>query len=362
MGFNDRTDIESVLEVAGTAQPALPVISPPRTFGSRGHTAFSTPYTDAINALTPSAWWRFNDLSPSAVVVDTQGFANGVQNDPAATLYDQPGLITEHNEFSVGAVNSATSYMLATIPAGVPIADGCTLIWWTRVQPLASFQNAMKLGTDGPSQVIWSCFDGSGAGGALVGATPTAMGGAGTFATTGSNMYAIVYDPEKGNTKFYKNGVLIGSSVAVVSGTRVSSVGFGAGGSGGAKFGGVMDEIALFVGVLGVTTLLSLYNAGVEAIASTTTGVTTSGDLNVGDAVPIGVPSPQGALLSAPPLPVPDPTLATEGPVQGTPAPRIAGKQLVPPDPPPQPAIAGQFSQPANAPQSMLPISTLRQG
>jgi hypothetical protein len=358
MGFNDRTDIESVLEVAGTAQPALPVTSPPRAFTKHDVTTYSTPYTDAVLALVPKAWWRMNDASPSAVIVDTMGFANGVENNPGATLYREPGLISEHNEFSQGAIDSAVSYMTAVIPAGVPIG-AFTLVWWTAVQPLAMFQNAMEVSTDGPSQVIWACFDGAGSGGILIGATPGAGGGAGTFAAF-NNMYAITHVP--GSTKFYKNGVLVTSAATALTGTRVTRVGFGAGGSGGAKFGGFMDEIALFDAELTAPQLLALFTAGNAVIQTTTTETITSAELVESNPNQIGVPAPQGALLSAPPLPTPEPTLAREGPVQGTPAPRIAGKQLVPPDPPPQPAIAGQFSQPANAPQSMLPISTLRQG
>jgi len=360
MSYNDRTDIESVLEVAGTAQAALPVISPPRTYTKHDVTTYSTPYADAIAALGAAvkAWWRFNDAAGSSVIADEMGFANGTENNPGATLYEQTGLITEHDEFSQGAVNSAVSYMTAVIPAGVPLAGGFTLVWWMTTAPLAMFQNAMKVGTDGPSQVLWACFDGAGSGGTLIGATPGVAGGAGTFGAAA--MYAITYTP--GATKFYKNGVLIATSAAALSGTRVSSIGYGAGGSGGAKFGGFMDEITLFTGALSAADLLALHAAGVATIQATTTETITDAELVPSNPNQIGVPSPQGAIGNTVPVPVGAPTLATEGPVQGTPAPRIAGVQLVPPPAPPPPAIAGQFSQPANAPQSMLPISTLRQG
>ena len=362
MGFNDRTDIESVLESPTPPPTAVPVIAPPRVFASAGETVFSTPYTDAVNDLGPPvAWWRMNDAG-GATIVDTMGFADGVENNPAATLYQQPGLITEHDQFSQGAVDSAVSYMTAVIPAGVPLNGGVTLVWWTQVAPLAAFQNAMKIGTDGPSQAIFACFDNTGAGGTLVGAAPGMAGGAGTFSSTGMNMYAIVIDLEHTTTKFYKNGTLLATVNAVPSGTRVTAVGYGGGGSGGAHFGGKMDEIALFDKALGLSALQTLHNAGIATIDTTTTGVHGGGELIVGDAVAIGVPAPQGSPLAGTPVPTPAPTLASEGPVQGTPAPRIAGKQLVPPPAPPPPIISGQLSQPANAPQHMVPISTLRQG
>ena len=78
-------------------------------------------------------------------------------------------------------------------------------------------------------------------------------------------------------------------------------------------------------------------------------------------AAQIGVPATPTITGSTTPVSTGGPQLATTGPAQGTPAPRIAGAQMVPPTPPAT-QTATQLSQPAQAPQVLQGISTMRQG
>jgi hypothetical protein len=368
---------------------------------------YPTPYTDAVLADNPVLWWRFNDAPGSTTIVDTMGFADGTELDPGATQYQQPGLITEHDEFSMGAIDNATSFVQAALPATL-VPTSFTVEWWTKVIPLGGFQNALAFSTNGGDELFAANLDGTGAMGVQPGLGNVSFNTpAGTFTGT-RNHYAITLSGA--NLTVYKNGVGIHSEVL---GTPIAGnfnfMGFGAGaavGIPGSQFGGGVDELALYATPLSQARLLAHYNAGIATIVPTVTSTTVEvlgpdansiGAPGQGRAPtlnaaletsspppstagmtplpllnsPLGEPSnpvhvneaaPQGAIGNTVPLPTPAPTLATEGPVQGSAAPRIAGVQLVPPAPPPPPAIAGQFSQPANAPQSMLPISTLRQG
>lgn len=254
--------------ISGPApQRADPVLTPQvGATATTATTSVSTPYTDAIVASAPKLWWRFNDASPSAVILDTEGFANGTVSNPATTLYRQPGLITEVSQFSQGSVDNSLNGFSAAIPAGVPLTH-FTVEWWMAVQPVQNIEDLIGVQTDVADAIAAGCTAVDGSGQMQTGSTLTALP-AGTFQATGA-YYAITYDGS--HLRFYKNGVLVATSQAnALAGARIAALAFG-GALGIGAFGGFVDELALYDKLLSASDLLAHYNAGIAVIVTTTT-------------------------------------------------------------------------------------------
>jgi hypothetical protein len=218
-------------------------------------------YTAVITASNPQIWWRFNDASPSAVVVDTQGHVAGTQSDTGVVNYRQPGLITEAGQFSQGTTNNALYGVTSGgFPGGLVSTSHFAIEWWMQTNPIVAVANLIGLVTDGADEYIIGCGagDGSGiiesAGGILI-TLP-----AGTYSGA-TSYYAITYDGA--TSLLYKNGVLLTSGGGpALGGANLTAMAFGGAAIGFGTFGGLIDELAVYNRVLGAPEILSHFNAG----------------------------------------------------------------------------------------------------
>jgi hypothetical protein len=224
-------------------------------------------YGQVIAADNPYAWYRFNDAG-GPTIVDTQGNDNGIEADPAATLYQQPGLITQAGQFSQGAVSNTTSNVQTGGGVTNYVVTAFSLEWWTAVQPLQLGQNGLRISVQGGSKLILITLAGTGTIGiGLQGGLPLFTSAPGVYQTTG-NYFALTLDGA--NVKFYKNGVLVTSfAQPALGGTGVINliewgglnygVPLGAG-----RFGGNFDEVAGYKYVLTPTQIAAHYAAGIQ--------------------------------------------------------------------------------------------------
>jgi hypothetical protein len=261
-----------------TPPPTTPVLTegsgPPAVIDVPGS---ATPYTDAINASGPKVWWRFNDASPSAVVLDTEGNSNAAQLDTAAVDYRQPGLIAEAGQFSSGVGDPANYGFEGSITNNlVPIDPGFSIEFWMKTNPLVSDQNILVITTESAfDSLTLKCTDNVGSGSLQSSASGISeVLPSGTFATT-SVYYVLNFFTRRGGGRvgtLYRNGVEVVTFAAPIVGTYISLIDFGPGAVAFGTAGGNIDEFALYDKTLSLDEIAAHYAAGLVATipASTT--------------------------------------------------------------------------------------------
>src|SRR6185369_907297 len=241
-----------------TPPPALPVPVVPRedlpAVTVTPATSSGPSYTSVIEADTPFLWWRFNDVSPSGTVVDSSGNGrDGTIVAPGSTEYQQPGLITEPDQTSIGATDNANFFVTSAPSVWTIAATAFSLEWWGTCVPLALLQNFFGVSLDSPDGVEIVCVDNTGAIEIIptTANTPIATA-AGIFAVSGRNHYVLTINGTA--IKFYKNGnLIVNDTMLFAIPGNVNGAGFGSLAAGGAppgNYGGFTDEFALYDYVL----------------------------------------------------------------------------------------------------------------
>jgi hypothetical protein len=215
-------------------------------------------YTATVQADNPWVWWRFNEVNQDPTIVDTMGRWNAVEQGPSSTFYQEPPLTTEAGQYSQRSDNTSSSWITNGSGSGFPIPSSpITLEWWMKSTPIADTNNSISLQNATGALLIQL----SGSGGALsVAHTPSGASfttAAGTIVNNVTAHLVVTYD---GTTvTLYKNGVQIGSGTGAVA-QQFTELRWNPTN----RFGGWVDEIAVYKSVLGSDRILTHYLAGTQ--------------------------------------------------------------------------------------------------
>lgn len=305
-------------------------------------------YNAVVEALSPALFWPLDESSGSVAIDASGNGRNGTYNAPV-TL-GAAGLLTD-GETAI-SVDDATGAGGVSITADVGAGPtGSIEMWMKPSQISGNIQNglaalnvassnglAFVTNTDGTiffSDIVGGIFTNT-----IISAVIAA----------GQTVHLVLtFD---GTTlTAYVNGVSIGSIPAgpipgawdafALSGNAFAG-----------EMHGAFEKIAVYPTALSAAQVAANYAAGTRSSVVTTV---------VSPPTPIGVPSTPPIVSAAVPTAVPAPTLATSGPAQGTPSPRIIGKQMVP-QTPADTQTSSQLAQEAATPQTLPFISTMDQG
>jgi Concanavalin A-like lectin/glucanases superfamily len=252
-------------------------------------------YTEVITADSPALWWRFNEASGTAVADSSGHGRTGLIAAPGSTTYHEPGLITEANQFAIGATDNA-NFAIASDTSWSVSGAHFSLEWWGTVVPLAALQNFFALSFSSEDAIELLCNDNTGAMSIQPGfANAPITTAPGIFATSGRHHYVLTINGTA--IKFYKDGnVIINSTLSFALAGNVNAVAFGslaALGSPPGNYGGDTDELALYAVALTQTQVVNHHNAGIQAV---TAGSSISPDFETPapPAVPVQVFGGQG--------------------------------------------------------------------
>lgn len=224
-------------------------------------------YAATVLADNPVAYYRLNESPGSTVAVDSSGNANNGFYEGSPTL-GVTGLIPGSDtavDFTNGDVVVPDTAQLNFVSAPY------TLEAWVKGTPLST--------TPGQTNRIWDKalggFDmGYGYDVALnyvrmFGANPI-----GNFDTTTSLPsytvnYVVAVSNGTGTGLIYVNGVLVASGPQIASKAYTGAAHIGAASDGGARFAGVIDEVAVYNYALTATQILAHYEAGTQSSDAT---------------------------------------------------------------------------------------------
>lgn len=223
-------------------------------------------YSDLILSRSPVAYWRLGEPPGTAgagSILDASG--NGRHATPLPGLtYGQAGALAGDSDTAILFTASAATGIERVGDAvlnGLPLSGAFSVDFWAR--PTALAVSACVLCFQGPDDFNVYPADGTGrvrvfwrdAGGSV--ATPGVSGLVGVW-----HHYAVTWDSSR--IRVYVDGAIVGTSAVLSTGTigPFSSFGLGMFES-GQRFGGHLDEVAVYSTTLSDTQVAEHYALGV---------------------------------------------------------------------------------------------------
>jgi hypothetical protein len=230
-------------------------------------------WSDAVLALSPSSFWRFESASPLA------DSGSGAQTLTATGSPSQaPSLVPSEQGVANNAytLNGSTQYLQAGDVYEFTGEIDWTIAWWFRSDDISGFRRMLEKRDAAGTNAGWTIYTND-AGAQMTfdvdfGASVEGMTEGLSAWPTQTQWRAITWTDSGGSMRQYVNGGLIGtkSSWTTVPGFPASGTTpftIGATGSGGdPKFDGVIDDVAIWSGTaLDATQINALWVAGVAA-------------------------------------------------------------------------------------------------
>lgn len=224
-------------------------------------------YSSEVLADGPLGYWRLGELSGTAMVDSSGNGRDGTYG--TATVIGEPSLVPSTADTAASA-NISSSNRLGQVPHGTWMNGTAFAIeFWIKCPTWRANDRVMSRDFDGTNGPWLISVDSSGRLEAIVWA-----GGSGAAATssalTGGRAYHVVleYANDGAGIQLYVDGTLAGTAAKTGTlSTTTIPLFVGGWGSGGTKFSGTLDEVALYDHRLGATRVAAHYAAATSSTA-----------------------------------------------------------------------------------------------
>src|SRR5437867_6188985 len=220
-----------------------------------GNTATAAVMSVTVNNVgttTLPLYFQFDESSGTTATDSSGNSNNGV-------LFNSPVFAAGRMGNAV-SLNGVNQYVQVSSTTGLNLSNAITLAAWVNPADLSSYRNVIIKGAAGSRgfgmNIISGALNFVNVGGADFTSTVT-------LSTNAWQHIAITWNATTGEVKFYKNGTLAqtiisSSSVIAPTDTDVLVVGRWLGGT--SYFGGLIDDLRIYNGVLAASDILALYN------------------------------------------------------------------------------------------------------